>query len=112
MGKGWGGGKPERFHRGDRGPEEAAFGVLGILREAAFGVLGILDEAAPGVPGMLAEAAFGVLGMLDPPGQVKKLLPSPQRKAEVRLYGKGNSKLPRRKAGQPSHLVDVVDSDQ
>jgi hypothetical protein len=109
MGKGLGGRKPERFHRGDRGP---AFGVLGILREAAFGVLGILDEAAPGVPGMLDEAAFGVLGMLDPPGQVKKLLPSPQRKVEIRLYGKGNSKGPRRKAGQPSHLVDVVDSDQ
>ena len=34
------------------------------------------------------------------------------RKVEVRLHGKGNSKLPWRKAGQPSHLVDVVDSDQ
>ena len=29
-----------------------------------------------------------------------------------RLHGKGNSKLTWRKAGQPSHLVDVVDSDQ
>ena len=31
---------------------------------------------------------------------------------QVRLHGKGNSKLPWRKAGQPRHLVDVVDSDQ
>ena len=30
----------------------------------------------------------------------------------MRLHGKGNSKLPWRKAGQPSHLVDVVDSNQ
>ena len=29
-----------------------------------------------------------------------------------RLHRKGNSKLPWRKAGQPSHLVDVVDSEQ
>ena len=34
------------------------------------------------------------------------------RKADIRLHGKGNSKLPWRKAGQPSHLVDVLDSDQ
>ena len=34
------------------------------------------------------------------------------RKVDTRLHGKGNSKLPWRKAGQPSHLVDVVDSDQ
>ena len=27
-------------------------------------------------------------------------------------HGRGTSKLPCRKAGQPSHLVDVVDSDQ
>ena len=29
-----------------------------------------------------------------------------------RLYGKGSSELPWRKAGRPSHLVDVVDSGQ
>jgi hypothetical protein len=34
------------------------------------------------------------------------------RKVDIRLHGKGNSKLPWRKAGQPSHSVDVVDSDQ
>ena len=34
------------------------------------------------------------------------------RKVDIRLRGEGNSKLPWRKAGQPSHLVDVVDSDQ
>ena len=31
---------------------------------------------------------------------------------DIGLHGKGNSKLPWRKAGQTSHLVDVVDSDQ
>ena len=30
----------------------------------------------------------------------------------MRLNGRGNSKLPWRKAGQPIHLVDMVDSDQ
>ena len=30
-------------------------------------------------------------------------------KVDSRLHGKGNSKLPWRKAGQPSHPVDVVD---
>ena len=35
-----------------------------------------------------------------------------RRRVDIRLHGKGNSKLPWRKAGQPSHLVDVVDSDQ
>ena len=35
-----------------------------------------------------------------------------RRKVDIRLYGKGNSKLPWRKAGQRRHLVDVVDSDQ
>ena len=34
------------------------------------------------------------------------------RKEDIRLHGEGNSKLPWRKAGQPRHLVDVVDSDQ
>jgi len=34
------------------------------------------------------------------------------RKVDIRLHGKENSKLPWRKAGQPRHLVDVVDSDQ
>ena len=34
------------------------------------------------------------------------------RKVDIRLHGKGNSKLPWRKAGQPRHLVDVVDADQ
>ena len=37
---------------------------------------------------------------------------SRDRKADSRLHGKGNSELPWRKGGQPSHLVDVVDSDQ
>ena len=31
------------------------------------------------------------------------------RKVDIRLHGRGNSKFPWRKAGQPSHLVDVVD---
>ena len=31
------------------------------------------------------------------------------RKVDIRLHGKENSKLPWRKAGQPSHLVDVLD---
>ena len=30
----------------------------------------------------------------------------------IRRHGKGNSKLPWRKAGQPRHLVDVEDSHQ
>jgi len=34
------------------------------------------------------------------------------RKVDVRLPGKGNSKLPWRKAGPPKHLDDKVDSDQ
>ena len=34
------------------------------------------------------------------------------RKVDSRLHGKGNSHPPWRKAGQPSYLVDVVDSDQ
>ena len=34
------------------------------------------------------------------------------RKVDIRLHGKENSKLSWRKAGQPSDLVDVVDSDQ
>ena len=34
------------------------------------------------------------------------------RKVDIRLHGKGNSKLPWRKAGQPKHLVDVEDLDQ
>ena len=34
------------------------------------------------------------------------------RKVDIRLHGKGNSKTPWRKAGQPRHLIDVVDSDQ
>ena len=34
------------------------------------------------------------------------------RKVDIRLHGKGNPKLPWRKAGQPSHLVNVVDSAQ
>jgi len=37
---------------------------------------------------------------------------SSHRKVDIRLHGKGNPKLLWRKAGQPSHLVDVVDSDQ
>ena len=34
------------------------------------------------------------------------------RKVDVRLPGKGNSKLPWRKAGPPNHLDEKVDSDQ
>ena len=34
------------------------------------------------------------------------------RKGDIRLHGKGNFKTPWRKAGQPRHLIDVVDSDQ
>ena len=34
------------------------------------------------------------------------------RKVNIRLHGKGNSEVPWRKAVQPRHLVDVVDSDQ
>ena len=33
------------------------------------------------------------------------------RKVDIGLNGIGNLKLPWRKAGQPRHLVDVVDSD-
>jgi len=33
-------------------------------------------------------------------------------KVDVRPHGKENSRLPWCKAGQPSRLVDVVDSDQ
>ena len=33
-------------------------------------------------------------------------------KEGIQLHGKGNSKLPWRKAGQPRNLVDVVDLDQ
>ena len=39
-------------------------------------------------------------------------IPAEDRKVDMRLHGKGNSKLPWRKAGQPRHLVDVVDSEQ
>ena len=42
----------------------------------------------------------------------KQLLHHLHRKVDIRLHGKGNSKIPWRKAGQPSHLVDLVDSDQ
>ena len=41
----------------------------------------------------------------------KKKVSEEDRSVDVRLHGKGNSKLPWRKAGQPSHLVDVVDLD-
>ena len=34
------------------------------------------------------------------------------RKVDVRLPGKGNSKLPWREAGPPNHLDDKVDSDR
>ena len=34
------------------------------------------------------------------------------RKVDVRLPGKGNSKLPWREAGPPNHLDDTMDSDQ
>ena len=34
------------------------------------------------------------------------------RKVDITPHGEGNSKLPWRKAGQPRHLVDVVDSDK
>ena len=43
---------------------------------------------------------------------VRTLYSEGHRKVDIRLHGKGNSNLPWRKAGQPSHLVDVVDSDQ
>ena len=36
----------------------------------------------------------------------------PSRKVDIKPHGKGNSKLSWRKAGQPRHLVNVVDSDQ
>ena len=55
-------------------------------------------------------------GLFPPSSTPASLLPAPLvhtlRKVDIRLHGKGNSKLPWRKAGQPSHLVDVVDSDQ
>ena len=34
------------------------------------------------------------------------------RKEDIRLHGERNSKLPWRKAGGTSHLVDMVDSGQ
>ena len=37
---------------------------------------------------------------------------SENRKVGIRLHGKKNSELSWRKAGQPSHLVAVVDWDQ
>ena len=43
---------------------------------------------------------------------VERILHPKDRKVNIRLNGKGNSKLPWRKACPPSHLVDVVDSDQ
>ena len=39
-------------------------------------------------------------------------IPGMYRKVDVGLHGEENSKLPWRKAGQPSNLVDVVYSDQ
>ena len=39
-------------------------------------------------------------------------VPMPHTKVDIRLHGKGNSRVPWRKAGQPRHLIDVVDSDQ
>ena len=48
-----------------------------------------------------------------PSGQfIRRNVNSSARKVDRRLHGKGDLKLPWRKAGQPSHLVDVVDSDQ
>jgi len=60
------------------------------------------------------------VGNLVPPGRSRRervppalrLVHLPNRKVDIRLHGKGNSELPWRKAGQPSHVVDVVDSDQ
>ena len=34
------------------------------------------------------------------------------RMVDIKLHGKGNSKILWRKAGQPNYLVDAVDSDQ
>ena len=40
------------------------------------------------------------------------VIPPAYRKVDVRLPGKGNSKLPWREAGPLNHHDDVVDSDQ
>ena len=53
---------------------------------------------------------YHVLGLAAP--VVFRSVHQPNRKVDIRLDGKGNLKLPWRKAGQQSHLVDVVDSDQ
>ena len=45
-------------------------------------------------------------------GQVPVCIRLDYRKEDIRLHGKGNSKLPWCKAGQPRDLVDVVDSDR
>jgi len=37
---------------------------------------------------------------------------APSRKVDVRLPGKGDSKLPWREAGPLDHQDDIVDSDQ
>ena len=55
----------------------------------------------PGYPGKLQESHASF-----------RITSSPPRLVNIRLQGKGNSKLAWRKTGQPSHLVDVVDSDQ
>ena len=63
----------------------------------------------------IQRAAFP-LGVLAPPGSTTRnahpvRTSLEDRKVDIRLHDKGNSKLPWRKAGQPSHLVDVVNSD-
>jgi hypothetical protein len=40
------------------------------------------------------------------------VFPPVHGRVDIRLHGKGNSKLPWRKADQPRHLVDMEDSDQ
>ena len=49
--------------------------------------------------------------LTDTDGVVKRMAVD-DRKKNMTLHEKGNSKLPWREAGQPCHLVDVVDSGQ
>ena len=65
------------------------------------------------VPGVASLCTSGVSGKTHPQaGCMHGRVSEAARKVDTRLHGKGYSKLPWRKAGQPGHLVDVVDSDQ
>ena len=80
--------------------------------------------AGTGTAPSITTTSFNVEGCTTPPCQALENAPAPNlksalyacvvlyRKVDVRLPGKGNSKLPWREAGPLNHLDDVVDSDQ